>query len=157
MNQLPPTNAIQKDTALQAETEQWYEYPVRAQPHHTDYAGIVWHGTYLTWMESARVECLRELGIEFANLVALGCDLPVVDLSIRYHRPVRLGMTAVVRTRLIQSSKVRMVWDYRIVSPDGQKLYTTAQVTLVAVDLEKGSVMRKLPPILKDAIAKFAT
>jgi acyl-CoA thioester hydrolase len=157
MNQLPPTTAIQEDCALGAETEKWYEYPVRAQPHHTDYAGIVWHGAYLTWMESARVECLRELGIEFADLVALGCDLPVVDLSIRYHRPVRLGMTAVVRTRMIQSSKIRMVWDYRIQSPDGKELYTTAQVTLVAVDLEKGSVMRKLPPSVQDALVKFAS
>lgn len=157
MNQLPQTTAIQKDTTLQAETEKWYEYPVRAQPHHTDYAGIVWHGTYLTWMESARVECLRELGIEFADLVALGCDLPVVDLNIRYHRPVRLGMTAVVRARMIQSSKIRMVWDYRIVSPDGKELYTTAQVTLVAIDIEKGSIMRQLPPMVKDAIAKFVT
>lgn len=78
-----------------------------------------WHGTYLTWMESARVECLRELGIELADLVALGCDLPVVDLSIRYHRPVRLGITAVIRTRLLQSSRIRMVWDYRIQFPNG--------------------------------------
>lgn len=70
-------------------------------------------------MESARVECLRELGIELADLVALGCDLPVVDLSIRYHRPVRLGITAVIRTRLLQSSRIRMVWDYRIQFPNG--------------------------------------
>lgn len=87
--QLPPTSAIENVTNVAFEN--WFEYPVRAQPHHTDYAGIVWHGTYLTWMEEARVECLRSIGIEFADLVALGCDLPVVELSIRYHRSVQLG------------------------------------------------------------------
>lgn len=33
-------------------------------------------------MEEARVECLNSIGMNFAELVALGCDLPVVDLSI---------------------------------------------------------------------------
>ncbi len=47
--------------------EKWFEYSVRAQPHHTDYAGIVWHGSYIAWMEEARVECLRSIGIEFAG------------------------------------------------------------------------------------------
>ena len=58
--QLPklPTSAIESDRSLQAQTQRWFEYPVKAQPHHTDYAGIVWHGTYLTWMEEARVEYL---------------------------------------------------------------------------------------------------
>ncbi|MEC4985533.1 MAG: hypothetical protein SAJ37_12075 [Oscillatoria sp. PMC 1068.18] len=51
--QLPPTTAIQEDEALRANTEEWYEYPIKVQPHHTDYAGIVWHGSYLTWMEAA--------------------------------------------------------------------------------------------------------
>ena len=86
--QLPPTGALQN--SLQVPSNHWFEYVVRAQPHHTDYAGIVWHGSYLAWMEEARVECLRSIGIEFADLVALGCDLPVVELSIRYHQPCLL-------------------------------------------------------------------
>ena len=51
-----PTSALDTEKGLQAREQTWFEYPVKAQPHHTDYAGIVWHGTYLTWMEEARVE-----------------------------------------------------------------------------------------------------
>lgn len=136
--------------------EKWFEYSVRAQPHHTDYAGIVWHGSYIAWMEEARVECLRSIGIEFADLVALGCDLPVVELSIRYHRQIQLGMAAVVKTRIVEVSGVRTNWDYQIQSLDGQQLYVTARVTLVAVDREKGKIMRPLPPVIKDAFARLA-
>ncbi|MGL5804871.1 MAG: acyl-CoA thioesterase, partial [Xenococcaceae cyanobacterium] len=57
-----PTSAIESDKGLQAQTQQWFEYPVKAQPHHTDSGGVVWHGTYLTWMEEARVEYLRSIG-----------------------------------------------------------------------------------------------
>jgi acyl-CoA thioester hydrolase len=46
-------------------------------------------------MEEARIECLRSIGIEFADLVTLGCDLPVVELSVRYHRSIQLSMEVV--------------------------------------------------------------
>jgi acyl-CoA thioester hydrolase len=152
---LPPTSAI--DQVKKAEFENWFEYPIRVQPHHTDYAGIVWHGAYLTWMEEARVECLRSIGIDFADLVALGCDLPVVELSVRYHRSLQLGMMGLVRTRMLEVTGVRINWDYKIVSIDDQELYITAQVTLVALDRERGKIMRQLPPAVKDALAKIST
>ena len=152
---LPPTGAIES-VSLTATTENWFEYPVKAQPHHTDYAGIVWHGSYIAWMEEARVECLRSIGIEFADIVALGCDMPVVDLSVRYHRPLRMGMSAVLKTRMADTEGVRINWDYQIQSTDGQELYVTAKVTLVVVDREKGKIMRQLPPTMKDALARLS-
>lgn len=152
--QLQPTAAIQN--ALQLPAGNWFEYPIRAQPHHTDYAGIVWHGSYVAWMEEARVECLRSIGIEFADLVALGCDLPVVELSIRYHQPIRMGTAVIVKTRMAEMESVRIHWDYQIQSPGGQELYATARVSLVAVDREKGKIMRQLPAAVKDAFMKLS-
>jgi acyl-CoA thioester hydrolase len=151
---LEPTGAIQN--SLQVSPVDWFEYPVRAQPHHTDYAGVVWHGSYVAWMEEARVECLRSIGIEFADLVALGCDLPVVELSLRYHRAIQMGTAAIVRTRMAAIAGVRINWDYQIQSLDGQDLFVTAQVTLVAVDREKGKILRQLPATVKDALAKLS-
>jgi acyl-CoA thioester hydrolase len=151
---LPPTSAL--DNLSTDEFGNWFEYPVRVQPHQTDYAGVVWHGSYLAWMEEARIECLRSIGIEFADLVAIGCDLPVVELSVRYHRSIQLGMAAVVKTRMAEVTGVRINWDYAIISTDGQQLYVTAKVTLVALDRERGKIMRQLPPSFKDALAKIS-
>jgi acyl-CoA thioester hydrolase len=149
-----PTSAIERiSPALET---RWYEYPIRVHPHHTDYGGVVWHGTYLTWMEAARVECLRSIGIDFAELVALGCDLPVVEMSVRYHLALHMGMTAIVKTRMEPNTGVRIHWDYQIQSPDGQELYLTARVTLVAVDREKRKIMRQLPPTLSEALVKLS-
>lgn len=157
--QLPklPTAAIEQEQSLQAKTQRWFEYPVKAQPHHTDYGGIVWHGTYLTWMEEARVEYLRSIGIEFADLVAMGCDLPVVELSLRYHLPIRLGVSAIVKARLVESKGVRINWDYEICSFDQQELFLTGKVVLVGVDREKGKIMRQLPSQVQDALVKHIT
>jgi acyl-CoA thioester hydrolase len=91
-----------------------FEYPVRVHPHHTDYAGIVWHGTYVTWMEAARVEYLRSHGLNFADWVASGVDLPVVDLTLRYRQSLLMGMDAVVKAWLEPRRGVRLVWQYDI-------------------------------------------
>lgn len=151
--QLPTPEAIQPIS--QAIAGQWFNYPVTAHPHHTDYGGIVWHGSYIAWMEEARVECLSSIGIAFADLVVMGCDLPVVELAIRYHQPIRMGQNVLVRTRMVGVTGVRINWDYQIQSPDERELYATARVTLVAVDRDKGKILRQLPPSIKDALVKL--
>ncbi len=152
--QIPPDSAIEK-LSYQAMSANWFEYPIVVHPHHTDYGGIVWHGTYLTWMEEARVSCLKSIGIDFADLVAMGCDLPVVDLSVRYRRALRMGEAAIVKTRTVDMEGVRIVWEYEIQSIDRSIIYLTGMVTLVAVDREKGKIMRQLPVTVKDALVKM--
>ena len=153
-SQVPPDSAIEK-LSYQAMSPNWFEYPIVVHPHHTDYGGVVWHGTYLTWMEEARVECLKSIGINFADLVAMGCDLPVVDLSVRYRRALKMGESAIVKTRTIDMEGVRIMWEYEIQSVDRDITYLTGMVTLVAVDREKGKIMRQLPAPVKEALVKM--
>lgn len=152
---LESTTAIQKHSGIPLEN--WFEYPVYAHPHHTDYAGIVWHGAYLAWLEEARIECLRSMGVDYVDLVKMGCELPVVELSIRYHRSLHFGKSAIVKTRMTGIEGVRINWQYQIQSPDASETYVTAQVTLVALDSEKGKIMRQLPATVKDALTRLST
>jgi acyl-CoA thioester hydrolase len=147
----PFTNAITKFTS-DSENEGWFNYPMRVYPHHTDYAGVVWHGTYLTWMEEARVECLRTVGMSFEELVSAGVDLPVAEMNLRYHRSARMGDDVLVMTRLVPD-KVRLNWEYQIRTETD--LCVTAVVTLVPVDFEKRKLLRSLPSSLEGAIAKL--
>jgi acyl-CoA thioester hydrolase len=154
-HQIPPNPGLALTKELHTTTEEWFEYLVRVQPHHTDYGGVVWHGTYLTWMETARVECLRSVGIDFADLVKMGCDLPVVEMSLRYHRSIRLGQTAIVKTQMKEVQGVRLDWDYRIECLETQELCLTAKVTLVTVDIQKGKILRQLPPVIQDVVMRL--
>ncbi len=61
MSPLEPPQSHLKPTDLTL-IEGWLHYRVHAFPHHTDYAGVVWHGTYVNWMEEARVEWYGRLG-----------------------------------------------------------------------------------------------
>jgi acyl-CoA thioester hydrolase len=149
-----PTSAIAPDRTLNAKTENWFEYVIKIYPHHTDYAGIVWHGSYIQWLEEARIEYFRSIGVNYADLVNLGCEMPVVELAIRYHRSIRMDHHEVIIKTLLKMDGVRLNWDYEIVSLDRQELYITAQVTLVGIDAKKGKIMRQLPATVTDAITR---
>ena len=88
------------------------------------------------------MESFRSIGIEYADWVAQGLELPVVELSLRYHRAVQIGQAVAVRTRMTAGDGVRLLWDYEIRSADTQELYVTAQVTLVGVDRDKGKIIQ---------------
>ena len=42
-------------------------WPVRVYYHHTDAGGVVYHGTYLDFMEAARIESWRRSGSIWRN------------------------------------------------------------------------------------------
>lgn len=132
-----------------------FEYPVRVQPHHTDYGGVVWHGTYIAWLEEARVECLRSRGIDFANWVAAGVDLPVVDMALRYRQPLTLGMGAIVRTWLEPRQGVRFVWQYEIQDAEAQQTHVLATVTLAPVHRHSRKILRRLPSDLQPDLERL--
>lgn len=152
--QLSSITHMELNRHFSATVEKWFEYPIIAHPHHTDYAGIVWHGNYLTWMEEARVEYLRSLGINYADLVNLGCDLPVIEINIRYHQSMKMGDRGIVKTRMNDIQGVKIHWDYEITAEESPLIYVSGRVTLVTIDREKGKIMRQLPPLLKEALVK---
>ncbi|NJN21033.1 MAG: acyl-CoA thioesterase [Leptolyngbya sp. RL_3_1] len=131
---------------------QVFAYPVVVYPHHTDYAGIVWHGTYIAWMEEARVACLRSHHICFADWVAAGVDLPVVDLSLRYRQSLTLGMTATIKAWLEPRQGVRLVWQYDIQNAATGQSCVLGTVVLAPVDYQTRKVIRRLPESLQKAL-----
>ncbi len=143
---------------LSSTDNDWFNYRIRVYPHHTDYAGIVWHGSYITWMEEARVEYLRSAGVSFDQLVAAGVDLPVVDLSLSYHQSAKMGEELLIKTSFIKSKRIRLTFNYEIKAvdpnnPEGDRLCVSASVSLVPVDAQKRKILKTLPSCLEQAIA----
>lgn len=134
----------------------WFDYLVRVQPHHTDYAGVVWHGSYLEWMEAARIAVFRDVGLEYADLIKIGCELPVIDLSLRYRHAIKMGEMAIVKTRITSLTKVQLCCDQHIYCADQPKPYVLGQVTLVPVNLGTGRILRQLPEVLQTALTKLS-
>jgi acyl-CoA thioester hydrolase len=79
-----------------------HRYEVRVYFEDTDAGGIVYHATYLRFAERARSECLRDLGIAHAELVAgHGIFFVVRRAKLDYLRPARLDDLLVVVTEVL--------------------------------------------------------
>ena len=42
-----------------------WELKKRVLPQHTDHAGVMWHGTYLNWLEESRIDSIDKAGIKY--------------------------------------------------------------------------------------------
>jgi acyl-CoA thioester hydrolase len=71
-----------------------FRWPVRVYYEDTDAAGIVYYASYLKFMERARTEWLRSLGVDHGVLLKEhGILFVVARLNIRYREPARLDET----------------------------------------------------------------
>src|SRR3954462_4272595 len=75
----------------------------------TDAYGIVYYANYLKYMERARSDFLRAVGVDqAAELKRSGSAYAVVEVDIRYRKPGRLGddLIVVSTVELVRASSV---------------------------------------------------
>ena len=106
--------------------------PVRVYYHHTDAGGVVYHGTYLDFMEAARIELLNALGFDLAELAAKEHVLFMVyGLEVDYHKPARLNDTLHVSAAIDRVGRVRLDFEQRV--RRGHELLVSATVKAACV------------------------
>lgn len=84
----------------------------------TDMMGIVYHGSYLPWLEIGRTELLREIGMPYAELERLGFRLPVLEVQMNYRRPALYDQRIEIRTTMKERPRVRLRLDYELFHED---------------------------------------
>ncbi|MFM2079804.1 MAG: hypothetical protein RLZZ219_486 [Cyanobacteriota bacterium] len=130
----------------------------RVLPQHTDHAGVMWHGAYVGWLEEARIEALQTAGLAYADLSALGLELPVVNLAIDYRQALLHGDRIELCSWVLPRRGARLPWISRFRRGDGE-LAAEARVELVLVerspDGKRPRLRRSLPEELKGAVARL--
>jgi acyl-CoA thioester hydrolase len=66
-----------------------FVHQVRTRFAETDAMGVIHHGAYAPYLEEARVAMLRHAGHSYDELHGAGTDLVVLELYVRYRRPIR--------------------------------------------------------------------
>jgi acyl-CoA thioester hydrolase len=101
----------------------------------TDTAGVVYYANYLKFMERARSDMIRAVGIDqSAMLAGDGSAYFVVHVDIRYRRPARLGedLQVVSTVEQVRASSVDI--HQRVMR--GDELLSDASVTAAFLDRE---------------------
>jgi acyl-CoA thioester hydrolase len=101
----------------------------------TDAYGIVYYANYLKFMERARSDFLRAVGIDqAAELRSSGSAYAVVEVDIRYRKPARLGDDLVVISTIDQIRASSVLIHQRVMR--GKEQLTDARVTAAFLDGE---------------------
>ena len=109
-----------------------HSFPLRVYYEDTDLAGIVYYANYLNFIERARSEWVRGLGVDQALLRAQqGIVFAVRRVEADYLRPAVFDDVLTVQTTLTYHSGARLVLDQSVLR-DAQTLFT-ARVTLVCL------------------------
>lgn len=100
-----------------------HETSLRVRYAETDQMGFVYYGVYAQYYEVARVEALRALGIQYANIERdHGVWMPVMNMHVRFLRPGRYDDLLNIRTT-IPTMPVRDVrFRYEIRNESGELL-----------------------------------
>ena len=94
----------------------------------TDTAGVVYYANYLRFMERARSDMIRAVGVDQNAVLRDGGDAYyVADVHIRYLRPARLGDDLVVVSTVEQVRAASVVIHQRVMR--GPEQLTDARVT----------------------------
>ncbi len=109
-----------------------FRLPVRVYIEDTDAGGIVYYVNYLKYMERARSEWLRALGITQLELFEAGIQLVVHRLECRYAKPARLDDALEVSAEVLSHGRVRLQFA-QVVSSRGEPL-CEARVDIACID-----------------------
>lgn len=118
-----------------------FRWPVRVYWEDTDAGGIVYYANYLKFMERARTEWLRSLGVDQTELLEQdGLMFVVVEARARYRVPARYGDELEVVTRIAERRHVSLTFEQTIVranADQNRELLLTGEVKVACLDAKK--------------------
>ncbi|HEY8346979.1 MAG TPA: thioesterase family protein [Symbiobacteriaceae bacterium] len=107
----------------------------------TDMMGVVYHGSYIRWLELGRDQLVKDAGFSYLEMEKQGYHAPVYHLEITYKKPLRLGDRAFVKTWVEENHGVRTVYGFQIVNGEGE-VCAEGSTTHIVVRREKDGTFR---------------
>lgn len=125
-----------------------HRLPLRVYYEDTDMAGIVYYANYLRYIERARSDWVREIGIDQSQMKAEGVVFAVRRVEADYIAPAVFDDCLEVRTEVVELTPARMIVDQKVYR-DAELLFA-AKVTLVCIG--PGGKPARLPAKLRSLL-----
>ena len=125
-----------------------FTLPVRVYFQDTDAGGVVYHASYVNFMERARTEWIRSFGLTNSGLIKeLGVMFVVRSLKLDYYKPALLDdlLTVVTQLKEIGRSRVSL---HQTVMRDEDKL-VEGEIHLVCVTKDSFKPV-SVPEVLRE-------
>ena len=113
------------------------EISVRVNYSETDQMGVVYHARYVVWLDMARTEHLRQAGMSYKEVEAMGVRLAVGELAIRYRQPARYDDQVRIRCWVRELGSRRILFGYAIEHAESNQLLATATTAMFSINGEQ--------------------
>ena len=127
-------------------------HTLRVRYGETDPMKYVYYGNYAEYLEVARVELFRTLGISYDEIEKRGIWLPVSEYKIKYLKPAFYDEILEIHTYVRKVPGVKIEFEYEIYNDSKQKI-TEASTTLFFFFFTTNKVSR-CPDFLMKLIQK---
>lgn len=138
---------MRKTGALQVEVEMQIPF------FDVDMMEIAWHGHYVKYLEVARCALLDRLDHNYLRMRESGYGWPVIDLQIRYIRPLLFQQRVRVKADLVEWEN-RLKLNYLISDAATGERLTRASTVQVAVDMASREMQLASPRVFIDAVER---
>lgn len=99
-----------------------------------DMMGVVWHGSYVTYLEDAREAFGARFGLSYNRYIVENIFAPIVELDFHYRKPLRYGMKPVVHITYRPTDAAKIIFDYEMVNPADGEVFLKATSVQVFMD-----------------------
>jgi acyl-CoA thioester hydrolase len=115
-----------------------FEWPIRVYWEDTDAGGIVYHSNYLAFMERARSEWLRTLGVDQRALQATErVQFAVVDMTVQWKRAARHDDLLTATAEVVEKGGATLTFLQQVRRGDEVLVQATVRVAAVDADTMK--------------------
>ncbi|WP_374650809.1 acyl-CoA thioesterase [Dongia sp.] len=129
------------------------ECEIVAQFYDIDPMQVVWHGNYVRYFEQVRGLLLDKLDFNYRQMEQSGYIWPIVDMRVKYVRPVRYQQRIVVTATLVEYEN-RLKIDYRCRAWESGEVLTKAHTIQVAVNAATRELSLESPAILLEKVRR---
>ncbi len=122
-------------------------------PQHTDHAGVMWHGSYLDFLEEGRIDALDKVGCSYSELSNKGFEIPVISMQIKYKISFFHGEKILLNSQFKLENKIRLTCKTLFLKSTGD-IGAEALIGLVVVRKINDSIklVRELPLQIKNIL-----
>jgi acyl-CoA thioester hydrolase len=130
------------------------EVTVKPQFYDLDPMQVVWHGNYVRFLEQARCALLDKIAFNYEEMSRTGYVWPVVDMRIKYVRPLRFGQEVkVIATMLEYENRLKI--GYRLIDLASGETLTKAHTIQVAVEIATNELCFESPAVLREKVQRL--
>jgi acyl-CoA thioester hydrolase len=130
-----------------------FVFPIRVYYEDTDFSGVVYHASYLRFMERGRSEFLRAAGAPHQSMLTAVPPLfwTVRRISVDFARPARVDDSLTVRTRARELAGARLRLEQAVCRTDEILVRAEVEVCVIGFDGRP----RRLPEHVREKLHVF--